>query len=238
MSTKKIEEKPQTKKEESKKGSSSDWLAIFVFFMVAVAIFALFASVEDEPEVFSGTDFGVSTYTSKVDMNENGIDDQTEILMRTREYISTKPSYKSEYYNTGYPNDGYGVCTDVVGYALKNSGYDLMTLVNRDIIENPEDYDIETPDINIDFRRVKNLIVYFDHTAISLTTDINDISQWQGGDIIVWSDHIGIVSDNRNEKGMPYVIHHARPGQTRYEEDVFGKKYDEYVNVVRHFRIS
>ena len=44
---------------------------------------------------------------------------------------------------------------------------------------------------NIDFRRVKNLKIYFEHTAISLTTDVNDIEQWQGGDIVVFKNHIG-----------------------------------------------
>ena len=73
------------------------------------------------------------------------------------------------------PNDGYGVCTDVVAFALKDAGYDLMTLVNEDIEANKKLYDIETIDKNIDFRRVKNLKVYFDRNAISLTTDINQI---------------------------------------------------------------
>ena len=40
---------------------------------------------------------------------------------------------------------------------------------------NPKDYEIDKPDRNIDFRRVRNLYVYFQHTAISLTTDITKI---------------------------------------------------------------
>ena len=50
---------------------------------------------------------------------------------------------------------------------------------------NKELYDIDAVDKNIDFRRVKNLKVYFDNNAISLTTDINEIEEWQGGDIVV-----------------------------------------------------
>ena len=45
----------------------------------------------------------------------------------------------------------------VVAYAMKNAGYDLMKLVNEDIISDPQAYGIDEPDINIDFRRVKNL---------------------------------------------------------------------------------
>ena len=56
--------------------------------------------------------------------------------------------------------------------SLKDAGYDLMVLVNEDIKNNKELYDIDAVDKNIDFRRVKNLKVYFDNNAISLTTDI------------------------------------------------------------------
>lgn len=72
---------------------------------------------------------------------------------------------------------------------------------------------IPAPSTKIDFRRVKNLRVYFLHTAFSLTTDVGDVEQWQGGDIIIFEKHIGIVSDRRNKRGVPYVIHHNGTGQ-------------------------
>ena len=50
-----------------------------------------------------------------------------------REYISTKPKYKSKYYDGGYSVDEYGVCTDVVANGLLGAGYDLRELVNNDI---------------------------------------------------------------------------------------------------------
>lgn len=200
-----------------------------------IAVYILFLN---NGKMYNNSDFNIESYKSSVDMDGNGIDDQTDILLNTYEYISTNPEYKSEYYIGGYPTGKYGVCTDVVGYALKNSGYDLMTLLNNDVNENPDDYDIEEPDINIDFRRVKNLLVYFNHTAISLTTDIKDISQWQGGDIIVFADHIGIVSDKRNKNGQPFVIHHAYPGQSEYEEDLFGRPINFYGEIKGHFRVS
>ena len=210
-------------------------ISVTFFIICCAAVYVLFLH---NGEVYYNSDFGIEDYKSQTDMNKNGIDDQTETLLGTREYISAKPKYKSEYYIGGYPTGEYGVCTDVVGYALKNSGYDLMVLLNDDVIKNPEDYDIDEPDINIYFRRVKNLIVYFNHTAQSLTTDIDDISQWQGGDIIVFSDHIGIVSDKRNSKGQPFVIHHAYPGQPEYEEDLFGRPINFYGKITAHFRIS
>ena len=70
-----------------------------------------------------------------------------------------------------------------------------MQLVNVHINENMELYDIEEADINIDFRRVRNLAVYFKDTAIELTTNVSEIEEWQGGDIVIFKKHIGIVSD-------------------------------------------
>lgn len=171
---------------------------------------------------------------SSVDKDNDGIDDQTDILQGALDYVASRPKYKSKYYRTGYPNDGYGVCTDVVAFALKNAGYDLMTLVQQDIEANPADYDIDEPDQNIDFRRVKNLRVYFSHSAISLTTDISEIEEWQGGDIVIFKNHIGVVSDRRNENGVPYVIHHNDPWQRTYEEDILEDRED----IVGHYRVA
>ena len=169
-----------------------------------------------------------------MDKDGDGTDDQTDILKNALVYVKKRPVYKSRYYQTGYPDDRYGVCTDVVGYALKKSGYDLRELVDKDIRKNSKDYDIDEPDKNIDFRRVKNLRIYFEHTATSLTMDVNDIEQWQGGDIVVFKNHIGVISDRRNVEGVPYVIHHNDPYQKNYEEDILQERTD----IVGHFRIS
>ena len=155
-------------------------------------------------------------------------------MQNVREYISTKPKYKSKYYDTGYPDDEYGVCTDVIAFGLLGTGYDLMELVNEDIVNHPLDYDITNVDKNIDYRRVRNLKIYFDRKAISLTTDVNEIEQWQGGDIVVFEKHIGIISDKRNKKGIPYVIHHANYYQLNYEEDILEHRDD----IVGHYRIT
>ena len=162
---------------------------------------------------YTNADFNIETYKSSVDLDNDGIDDQTDILNNVRTYIATKPKYKSKYYNTGYPNDNYGVCTDVVVFGLKAAGYDLQELVDQDIRENRSRYNIKTVDKNIDFRRVRNLKIYFDNYAISLSTSLDDISDWQGGDIVIFPSHIGIVSDKRNKDGIPFLIHHANPYQ-------------------------
>ena len=183
---------------------------------------------------YSNEYFNITTYVSNIDKDNDGIDDQTDILNNAKAYIATKPKYKSKYYSNGYPDDVYGVCTDVIGYALKNSGYDLKELVNEDIINNKEKYNIDIIDKNIDFRRVKNLKIYFDNHVINLTTDITKIDEWQGGDIVVFKKHIGIISNNRNKDGIPFVIHHANPYQLYYEEDILKSRHD----IIGHYRIS
>ena len=206
-----------------------------IFVIAIVIIISVFAYRHyQNPSIKRPTGkYQIKQYHSSNDQDNDGIDDQVDILENALEYISKKPKYQSKYYSTGYSNDEYGVCTDVVAHALKNAGYDLMTLIQEDIQNYSGDYAINQPDINIDFRRVRNLKVYFDHTAQILTTDVKDIEDWQGGDIIVFRNHIGIVSDRRNERGVPYVIHHDSPWQLAYEQDILEKHND----IVGHYRI-
>ena len=70
---------------------------------------------------YNNEDFNIKTYISNIDKDNDNIDDQTDILNNAKKYVQTKPKYKSKYYETGYPNDEYGVCTDVVGFALKDA---------------------------------------------------------------------------------------------------------------------
>ena len=181
----------------------------------------------------SSASMGYPQYVSLTDADGDGIDDQTDLLRSARAYLATGPKYRSRYYESGYPDDGYGVCTDVLAFAMKGAGYDLMTLVNEDILSHPEDYDIETPDIRIDFRRVRNLRVYFKRKAISLTTDPSETEEWQGGDIVMFHEHVGIVSDLRNERGVPFVLHLRGGMQLRHEEDIL-----ETSQITDHFRLN
>lgn len=208
--------------------------SVILVILAYVSLYFLYKYNFFPHKKYSNEDFGISEYISPIDMDNDGIDDQTDILESVRKYIATKPKYKSKYYATGYPNDEYGVCTDVVAFGLLGAGYDLMDLVNIDIKENRELYNIDVIDKNIDFRRVKNLRVYFENHAISLATDINKIEDWQGGDIVVFKKHIGIVSNNRNKNGVSFVIHNANPYQKYYEEDILEYRND----IVGHYRIS
>ena len=109
-----------------------------------------------------------------------------------------------------------------------------MKLVYEDIVENRNLYSIEQVDKRIDFRRVRNLEVYFKNHSLFLTTDVKEIKEWQGGDIVVFQNHIGIVSDKRNKNGIPFVIHHANPYQIHYEENILEYRND----IIGHYRVS
>lgn len=218
----------------TKKNIKKILLFISIAAVIIIFIYILYHFNIIPHKTYTNSDFNIEIYTSQTDMDKDKIDDQTDILKNAKAYIKTKPKYKSKYYAGGYPDDGYGVCTDVVAFSLKNAGYDLMELVNKDILENRDKYNIETIDKNIDFRRVRNLKVYFENTAIQLTTDEKDIKDWQGGDIVIFKNHIGIVSDKRNRNGISLVIHHANPFQIRYEEDILENRSD----IIGHYRIN
>ena len=207
---------------------------INIIILISVITYLLFIFNYIPHKMYSNEDFNIKTYTSSIDKDNDGIDDQTDILSNVREYIATNPKYKSKYYASGYPDDEYGVCTDVVAFGLKGAGYDLMELVNEDIKNNRNNYNIDTIDKNIDFRRVQNLEIYFENNSISLTTDVYDIENWQGGDIVIFANHIGIVSNNRNKNGVTFIIHHANPFQKSYEEDILESRDD----IIGHYRIS
>ena len=206
----------------------------FIILLTFIIIYLLYKFNYIPHKKYSNEYFNIKTYTSLIDKDNDGIDDQTDILNNVYEYIKTNPKYKSKYYASGYPDDGYGVCTDVVAFGLKGAGYDLMELVNEDIKNNKNNYNVDTIDKNIDFRRVQNLKIYFENNAISLTTNIYDIESWQGGDIVLFQNHIGIVSNNRNKNGVTFVIHHANPFQRYYEEDILESRDD----IVGHYRMS
>ena len=183
---------------------------------------------------YTARDFGIETVKSSVDFNKNGVDDYTDILLGARKDAKNHPKYDGKYIDGGYPPDDIGVCTDVVWRAFKNAGYSLKDMVDRDIENRREAYSrIDKPDTNIDFRRVKNLNIFFKEYAISLTTDITQIAEWQPGDIVIFNNqaHIGIVSDKRNRDGMPYIIHNG--GQPNREEDYLTRS-----TVVAHYRFD
>ena len=215
-----------------RKTNISITVTVIVFVVAALLILDEFNLLPQK--TYTAEDFNIETIISSVDYNINGIDDYTDILLGARADAKKQPTYNNAYYESGYPPDDIGVCTDVVWRAFKNAGYSLRDMVDQDIKARPESYpNVETRDNNIDFRRVINLRVFFEEYAISLTLDINEIAKWQPGDIVIFGDdkHIGIISDKRNRYGQPYVIHNG--GQPNREEDYLNKS-----TVTGHYRFD
>lgn len=208
-------------------------ILIFIIIII-IAGSALFSKyiipLMHSQKEYTAQNLEIGTVLSENDKDNDGLDDYTDIREGAISYVETHPEYKSKYYSGGYPDDGYGVCTDVIWKAFEAAGYDLKALIDYDISQNTEAYSqIETPDPNIDFRRVKNLKIFFDRNALSLPTDFSNPEDWQAGDIVVFSNHIAICSDKRNSDGIPFIIHHDSLG-ARERNDI--EKYE----ITGHYR--
>lgn len=167
---------------------------------------------DEEPEI------QIEQIKIQSDKDNDGVDDLEDFIQGARIQVYKQPRYVSDYYKGGYPPDDIAVCTDIVWRAFENAGYDLKTMVDKDIEKNVSKYTRVggKPDPNIDFRRVRNLIVFFKNHGKTLTKEIKpfdaeNLKQWQGGDLVTfcWGsiDHIAIVSDKRAKNGVPYLIH-------------------------------
>lgn len=171
---------------------------------------------------YTARELGITELSSPADADGDGVDDWHDMVLGARAYVATDPHYKSKYYAGGYPDDGCGVCTDVIWQSFRAAGYELKDLVDADIAAHPERYDnITTPDPNIDFRRVSNLDRFFTANAMVLTCDFDDPELWQPGDIVTFgrSDHIAVCSDKRRADGIPWIIHHGNAVEGAVEAD-------------------
>lgn len=214
------------------------FIIIVIVFMLFVLVTTTLLIYHKYKKVYYANDFNIETLKSQTDYDNDGIDDYTDILQGAKIEAKNKPKYKSAYYAGGYPPENEGVCTDVIWRALKNAGYLLKDMVDEDIRNNIKEYPrvAGKQDCNIDFRRIPNLKVYFERNQIVLTTDLTKIEEWQPGDIVVFgTSHIGIISDKRNKKGVPYLLHNG--GQPVREEDIL-ELYNKYEPISGHYRMK
>jgi hypothetical protein len=145
------------------------------------------------------------------------------ILLGARAEAVNGTRYDASYQVMSYPGGDVapdrGACTDVVIRAFRRAGIDLQALIHQDMrdrfSEYPQLWGLKGPDANIDHRRVPNQMAYFKRHGQTLSVENHsDETLWQWGDVVYWRfsnglEHCGIVSDRRNEEGIPLVIHNA-----------------------------
>jgi len=194
-----------------------------------------------DPFLFLRKKVEIENISFQSDKDKDGICDLDDIVQGARKEVANKTKYRDGYFDGGYPPDSEGVCTDVVWRALKNAGYDFKTSIDKHIKENPEKYlNVKKQDTNIDFRRVKNQLVFLKDNALSLTTkvipyDKENLKQWQRGDIVILEkyDHVAIISDKRRKDGVPYILHNAN---TYAKEEDALLRWSKKGIIIGHFR--
>jgi hypothetical protein len=166
-----------------------------------------------------------------------------KLAAAARSQIGVTVAYDPAYRKLGYPNGDVskatGVCSDVVVRAVREQGIDLQKELHedmsRDFAAYPQKWGLHQPDANIDHRRVPNLMTYFQRHGYALAAD-QTATSYAAGDIVAWDlgggvTHIGIVSDRRNSKATPLVIHNI--GRGTQEEDVLFA-----FRIIGHYRLK
>ena len=110
-------------------------------------------------------------------------------------------------------------------------------MIDADILQNKEAYGIDIIDQNIDFRRVNNQDTFFKRYVKKYSTDMNDIMEFNPGDILVFNtdEHIAMTSDKRNANGIPYLIQNRDETQTEKEED---RLEETEMEITSHYRFT
>lgn len=176
---------------------------------------------------------------------------QLTILEAARREVERGVTYSDKYYTIPFPGGDVppeiGASTDLVVRALRSVGLDLQAAIHEDRKLNPDRYPTQRKrrvilDPSIDHRRVANVFVWLKNHAQELTTrtDPESLRRYHPGDLILWGldgnrfpVHLGVVSDKRNEDGVPYALDLNRKDGTASESHLVT---DWYVSA--HFRIT
>ncbi len=177
-------------------------------------------------------------------------DVQKKIVLRLMALLDEDIEYGYKVYKeTGYPSENIWISTDVISMVLKDAGYDLMELINKDMVDHKEDYPLDIkkrkdPIKYIDFRDVFFQEQFFKRNALELEKKFipgnkENMIQWQPGDIVYfqfdpenpYQDLGGFISSRNSDKGVPLVIMISKEFGRVLEVD----KLQEYI-IVGHFR--
>jgi uncharacterized protein YijF (DUF1287 family) len=194
----------------------------------------------------------VSEAKAAHDRDGDGIPDPLDILIGAKKTVINADAYTSEaqgYIKLKYPGGdvdrSMGVCTDVIIRSVRNAGLDLQKALHEDIGKRRSSFPMikkgKGPDANIDHRRVGTLLPYFKKHWEAHTAKLDDPNDpLRPGDIILMDtfpsrsgpDHIGIISDQLGEGGLPLVINNWTNGTVTSEMDLLS-----FVPVLYRFRL-
>lgn len=180
------------------------------------------------------------------DADDDGIVDPLDIVLGAKKTDVNDAAYDPAYVDIPFPMGdvprGQGVCTDVVVRALRNAGIDLQGAVAFDIKRSPGSYPmVENANANIDHRRVKTLLPWFERHWTAHTPAVDDADDpVRAGDVVFMDtitarrgpDHIGVVSDIRGDDGRLLVINNWDTGATTDPLALLG-----HVAVTHRFRV-
>lgn len=93
------------------------WLWLLMIPVLAAAGYTLWRFGPQRS--YTARQLGLTDLQSPNDADGDGVDDWTDVVLGARAYIATDPHYQSKYYAGGYPDDGLGVCTDVIWQAFQ-----------------------------------------------------------------------------------------------------------------------
>lgn len=204
--------------------------------LVSVALISLAAAAGPVPDAGAG--------------REESVGDK--ILETVREYSEGEVRYDSSYVKMAYPGGeppaGRGACTDLVIAGLRSVGIDLQRQLQEDIDRAPGEYrralrhyGSESPDPNIDHRRVANLEIYFRRHLVAVPLAGGG---WRPGDLVVWdqnrdgwADHMGVVADRRAGSGRP-LVYHNYPRRGHHPGVAHAGDCLEEWRRVGHYRVS
>jgi uncharacterized protein YijF (DUF1287 family) len=174
------------------------------------------------------------------DRDGDGIVDRLDVLVGAKKLLYNGARYVDRYVSIPYPNGDVprreGVCSDTVIRALRNAGLDLQREVHEDILRAPAAYPmVEKIDASINHRRVRTLLPWFVRHWQTLPVG----AKYLPGDIVFFDtfpsrpgpDHLGVISDDAGQSGLPLVINNWTDGATDAEMDLLS-----WVPVTHHFR--
>lgn len=197
-----------------------------------------YAPTEPSQESVSNvTPFTVDQYVIEIEDEffKKLVQGSVERTRRTRIY---DPAYRRLIYPNGDVPDDRGVCSDVIVRSYRMAGIDLQKEVHEDMKSSfgryPNNWEMNSPDPNIDHRRVPNLMTFFErqNAGKAITQNPKDYSP---GDVVAWKLdngllHIGLVINEKSEDLKRFLVVHNIGSGTQKADVLFNWE------IIGHYR--